>query len=81
VSPRVFVLLLAVTAGAIWIGDTFASDFAAPGMQRTFAVLAIAAAIVAPVAWGLERFGYIRRGNVELGRKHAADRQRDGGQA
>jgi hypothetical protein len=81
VSPRVFVLLLAVTAGAIWIGDTFAAGFAAPGMQRTFAVLAIAAAIVAPVAWGLERFGYIRRGNVELGRGRAANEPRDGGRA
>jgi hypothetical protein len=80
-SSRVFVLLLLVTAGAIWIGDVVADDFAAPGMERTFAVLVVAAAIVAPVAWLLERFGYIRRGNVELGRKRAANDPQDGGRA
>ncbi len=81
-SPRVFIFLLLVTAGAIWVGDLVAQQYAAPGMERTFGVLLVAAAIVGPVAWLLERLGYIRKGKVELGRRRDAARsngQRDGG--
>jgi hypothetical protein len=83
VSPRVFVLLLFVTVGAIWVGDSVAQAYSPPGIQRTFSVLVIAAAIVAPVAWLLERLGYIRKEKVELGRRRdgAAKRQGDGGAA
>ncbi len=83
-SPRVFLFLLLVTAGAIWIGDLVAQQYAAPGMERTFGVLLVATAIVGPVAWLLERLGYIRKGKVELGRRRDASRsndQRDGGAA
>jgi hypothetical protein len=85
VSPRVFIVLLLITVFAIWVGDTVAQDFAAPGLERTFAVLVVAAAIVAPCAWLFGKLGWIRRGNVEIGRKRAADdkpaSQRDGGAA
>jgi hypothetical protein len=83
VSPRVFLVLLGVTVFAIWVGDSVASEYAAPGMERTFAVLVIAAAIVAPVAWALERLGFIRREKVELWRRGRTDSkdQRDGGAA
>ena len=56
-SPRVFLALLVITAFAIWIGDVVAQEYAAPGMERTFAVLVIAVAIVGPVAWAFERLG------------------------
>jgi uncharacterized membrane protein YfcA len=84
VSPRVFLALLVVTVFAIWVGDIVAQEYAAPGMERTFAVLVIAVAIVAPVAWILERLGYIRKEKVELGRRREAPapkRQGDGGAA
>jgi hypothetical protein len=84
VSPRVFLFLLLVTVGAIWVGDVVARQYAAPGMERTFAVLLVAAAIVAPVAWLLERLGHIRKGKVELGRRGertGSNGQRDGGAA
>jgi hypothetical protein len=81
VSPRVFLFLLLVTVGAIWVGDTLAEGFSPPGLQRTFAVLVIAAAIVAPVAWLLERLGFIRKEKVELGRRKPATEPRDGGAA
>ena len=83
-SPRVFIFLLLVTAGAIWIGDVLARQYAAPGMERTFAVLLVAAAIVGPAAWLLERLGYIRKGRVELGRRRdpsGSNGERDGGAA
>ena len=83
-SPRVFLFLLLVTVGAIWVGDLVATEYAAPGLERTFAVLVVAAAIVAPVAWLLERFGYIRKEKVELGRRrdrNGSNGQRDGGAA
>jgi hypothetical protein len=84
-SPRVFVFLLLVTVAAIWIGDTVAAEYAAPGLERTFSVLVIAALIVAPVAWILERLGFIRRENFELGRRgkarKGADGERNGGAA
>jgi hypothetical protein len=71
-KPFAFFVLLAVTVAAIWLGDAFASDFAAPGMERTFAVLVIAAVAIVPAVWVLERMGLIRKGNVELRRKPAA---------
>ena len=67
-TVRAFIVLLIVTVFAIWIGDMFAVDFAAPGIERTFGVLVIAAAIVAPVAWLLGKIGWIK-GRFELGRK------------
>ena len=89
-KPFAFFVLLAVTVVAIWFGDSFADDFAAPGMERTFAVLVIAAVAIVPAVWLLDRLGLIRKGNVELGRKPAAAQapasqtpasQRDGGAA
>jgi len=78
-TVRAFVVLLLVTVFAIWVGDRVAADVTAPGLERTFSVLLVAAAIVAPVAWVLGRIGWIR-GRLELGRKRAAER-RDGGRA
>jgi hypothetical protein len=84
-KPFAFFVLLAVTVAAIWFGDSFAGDFAAPGMERTFAVLVIAAVAIVPAVWVLDRMGLIRKGNVELRRKPAAAQvpasQRDGGAA
>jgi hypothetical protein len=89
-KPFAFFVLLAVTVAAIWFGDSFADDFAAPGMERTFAVLVIAALAITPAVWVLDRMGLIRKGNVELRRKPAAAQtpssqvpssQRDGGAA
>ncbi|RPH43337.1 MAG: hypothetical protein EHM87_14040 [Burkholderiales bacterium] len=83
--PFAFFVLLLVTVVAIWFGDSFAEGFAAPGMERTFAVLVIAAVAIAPAVWVLDRLGMIRKGNVELRRKPAAPQppasQRDGGAA
>jgi hypothetical protein len=83
--PFAFFVLLLVTVAAIWFGDSFAEGFAAPGMERTFAVLVIAAVAIVPVVWLLDRLGMIRKGNVELRRKPAAPQtpasQRDGGAA
>jgi uncharacterized membrane protein YfcA len=82
-TSRAFVVLMFVTVLGIWFGDRIADDFAAPGLERTFSVFVIAAAIVAPVAWGLERIGWIR-GRLELGRKRDTDtapRGRDDGGA
>ena len=56
-TVRAFIILLVVTVIAIWIGDRVASDFAAPGLERSASVLLIAAAIVLPVGWLLERIG------------------------
>ena len=89
-KPFAFFVLLAVTVAAIWFGDSFAGEFAAPGMERTFAVLVIAAVAIVPAVWVLDRMGLIRKGNVELRRKPAAAQtpasqvpasQRDGGAA
>jgi hypothetical protein len=83
-TVRAFVVLLLVTVFAIWVGDSFAADFAAPGLERTFAVLVVAAFIVAPAAWLLEKLGWIRKGAVDLlGRRSPTDapKQRDGGAA
>ena len=67
-TVRAFIVLLVVTVIAIWVGDRYAVEFTAPGMERSFAVLVIAAAIVAPAAWLLGRIGWIK-GRFELGRK------------
>jgi hypothetical protein len=75
---RAFLVLMVVTMFAIAVGDHFAQQFAAPGMERTFSVLAIAAPIVAPAAWLLGRLGWIK-GRFEVGRK--GQPQRDGGEA
>ena len=72
-TARAFIVLMFVTVLAIWIGDRVADDFAAPGLERTFSVFVIAAAIVGPVAWLLEKLGWIR-GRVELGRRREARR-------
>jgi len=89
-KPFAFFVLLAVTVAAIWFGDSIAAEFAAPGMERTFAVLVIAAVAIVPAVWVLDRMGLIRKGNVELRRKPAALQvpasqtpasQRDGGAA
>lgn len=88
-TVRAFIVLLIVTVFAIWVGDSVAQDFAAPGLERTFSVLVVAAAIVAPVAWLLEKLGWIR-GRLDLARRRAErqeqlrqqqQRQRDGGAA
>ncbi len=71
-KPFAFFVLLAVTVAAIWFGDSFADDFAAPGLERTFAVLVIAAVAISPAVWVLDRLGLIRKGNVELRRKPAS---------
>jgi hypothetical protein len=68
VTVRAFIVLLIATVIAIWIGDGYAVAFTSPGIERSFAVLVIAAAIVAPVAWLLSRIGWIK-GRFELGRK------------
>ena len=75
---RAFLVLMVVTMFAIGVGDHYAQGFAAPGMERTFAVLVIAALIVAPAAWLLGRVGWIK-GRFEVGRKDPS--QRDGGKA
>lgn len=75
---RAFLVLFVVTVIAIAIGDHFAQGFSAPGFQRTFSVLVIAALIVGPVAWLLGRLGWIQ-GRLELGRKR--DSQSNGGGA
>ncbi len=89
-KPIAFFVLLAVTVVAIWFADSFAEGFAAPGMERTFAVLVLAAVALAPAVWVLDRLGLIRKGNAELRRKPAASQssasqagasQRDGGAA
>jgi hypothetical protein len=80
-TVRGFIVLLLVTVFAIALGDSFARTFAAPGLERTAAVLVVAAAIVAPAAWLLEKLGWIRPGAVDLaGRRSATDapRRRDG---
>ena len=81
-TVRAFIILLVVTVIAIWIGDRIASDFAAPGLERSASVLLIAAAIVLPVGWLLERIGWIS-GRLEFGRRpaKAENEQRDGGAA
>ena len=83
-TVRAFCVLLLVTVFAIWVGDTVAADFAAPGLERTFSVLVVAALIVAPAAWLLEKLGWIRKGAVDFaGRRSPTDapRSRDGGAA
>jgi hypothetical protein len=76
-TVRAFIVLLVVTVIAIAIGDHFAQGFAPPGLERTVSVLAIAAAIVAPVAWLLGRLGWIS-GRLEFGRKDRAHRNGGG---
>ncbi|MFM1989715.1 MAG: hypothetical protein RJA99_2672 [Pseudomonadota bacterium] len=83
-TARAFVVLLLVTVFAIWVGDSVAREYAAPGLERTFAVLVVAAFIVAPAAWLLEKLGWIRKGAVDFaGRRSPTDtvRPRDGGAA
>jgi len=70
-TVRAFVVLLGVTVLAIWLGDRIAQDFAAPGLERTFTVLVIAAALVAPAAWLLGRIEFSRNSQTP----------RNGGQA
>jgi hypothetical protein len=77
-TVRAFIALLLITVVAVGIGDHFATRFAAPGLERTFSVLVITAAIVAPCAWLLEKIGWIR-GRLELGRRR--EQPHDGGQA
>ena len=73
-TVRGFIALLCVTVFGIWLGDRIADDFAAPGLERTFAVLVIAALAVAPAAWLLEKLGWIRPGAVDLlGRRSPTD--------
>ena len=67
-TVRAFIVLMLWTVVAVAVGDHFARDFAAPGLERTFAVLVITALLVAPVAWLLERMGWIR-GRFEWGRR------------
>jgi hypothetical protein len=78
-TVRAFVVLLVVTVLAIWLGDRIAQDFAAPGLERTFTVLVIAAAVVAPAAWLLGRIGWINSGRIEFSRN--SQPPRNGGQA
>jgi len=77
-TVRAFIALLLITVVAVGIGDHIATRFSAPGLERTFAVLVITAAIVAPFAWLLEKVGWIR-GRLELGRRR--QRTDDGSQA
>lgn len=81
-TVRAFIVLLIVTVLAIALADRIARDFSAPGLERTFTVLVIAAACVAPVAWLLGRIGWIS-GRLELGarRKTPSQPPRTGGQA
>ena len=91
-TVRAFIVLLLVTVVAIWFGDSIAQEYAAPGLERTVAVLMVAALIVAPAAWLLGKVGWISAGRVELGRRRAQQaqqaqqaqeqqRQRNGGAA
>jgi hypothetical protein len=85
-TVRAFIILLGVTVVAIAIGDHFAERYTAPGLERSFGVLVIAAAIVAPVAWLLGKIGWIS-GRYEPGSRKSDDRasshpsthQRNGG--
>jgi hypothetical protein len=79
-TVRAFLVLMVWTVFAVAVGDHVARDFAAPGLERTFAVLVITALLVAPVAWLLEKAGWIR-GRFEWGRRRpseAAQRQATG---
>ena len=85
-TVRAFIVLLVVTVIAIAIGDHFAERYTAPGLERSFGVLMIAAAIVAPIAWLLGKIGWIS-GRYEPGSRKSDDRgssdpstpQRNGG--
>ena len=77
-TVRAFIVLLIVTIVAISIGDHVARDFTNPGLERSFAVLVIAAIIVAPVAWLLGRIGWIQ-GRFEVDRPRQPPR--NGGEA
>ena len=85
-TVRAFIVLLGVTVIAIAIGDHFAERYTAPGLERSFGVLTVAAAIVAPVAWLLGKIGWIS-GRYEPGSRKSDDRpsspasshQRNGG--
>ena len=82
-TSRAFIVLLILTMVGIYFGDRVADDFAAPGMERTFAVFVITGAIVLPAAWLLEKIGWIR-GGLDLSRKRtdaARSAPRDGGAA
>ncbi len=80
-TVRAFIILLGVTVLAIWLGDRIAQDFSAPGLERTFTVLVIAAAVVAPAAWLLGRLGWINSGRIEFSRNSNSQPPRNGGQA
>ena len=80
-TVRAFIILLGVTVLAIWLGDRIAQDFSAPGLERTFTVLVIAAAVVAPAAWLLGRIGWINSGRIEFTRNTNSQPPRNGGQA
>lgn len=81
-TVRAFIVLLIVTVLAIFFADRIAQGFAAPGLERTFTVLVMAAAVVAPVAWLLGRIGWIT-GQLDLGNRRTPSGQspRNGGQA
>lgn len=81
-TVRAFIVLLIVTLVAIFFADRVAQGFSAPGLERTFTVLVISAAVVAPVAWLLGRIGWIT-GRLDLGARRTSSGQspRNGGQA
>jgi hypothetical protein len=60
-----FILLLVAAIVGITVGAHFAEGFTPPGLQRTFAVGVIAAAIVFPAAKFGEWCGWIR-GRLDL---------------
>jgi uncharacterized membrane protein YfcA len=68
-TVRAFIVLLIVTIIGITLGDHIAKEFSAPGLERTFTVLVIAALIVAPSAWILGRLGWINSGRIEFSRQ------------
>jgi hypothetical protein len=84
-TVRAFIVLLLVTVIAIAIGDHYAQEWTAPGLERSFAVLVIASVIVAPAAWLLGRIGWIS-GRLDLSRRRSDrpssnDGHRNGGAA
>jgi hypothetical protein len=73
--PGFIFLLIAAVAG-ITVGAHFAESWAAPGLERTFAVALITAAIMFPAAKLAEWFGWIR-GGLNMGGAGEGDRRRD----
>ncbi len=59
-SRNGFILLMIATVAGIFIGAAIAERYTDPGLGRTLLVGVIAAAIVFPVSWLAERFGWIR---------------------